>query len=67
MYFLRKTDLEILETLDTETLALITTIKDRLGIPTFIETIGIVKTCTEKYNLEHLLLKLMLKTEEKDE
>ena len=64
MYFLRdEIDSLIIDSLDTETMALITEIKNRLGIPTYKDTIDIITTCTSKYKLEQLLLNLMTQEE----
>lgn len=67
IYFVKNMDEHILEALDTETMALITTIKNKLGLSSYKDTIDIICTCTDKYKLEQLLLNLMSKTEVLDE
>lgn len=66
MLIFNNIDEVILEILDTETMALITEIKDKLGVDSYVETINIVSTCTNKYKLENLFLTILSKEEAND-
>ena len=63
MYFFKKSiEKTIIEALDTETLAFVTEIKNKLNLKTYEEAITTINTCTDKYKLEQLLIKIMLLT-----